>query len=101
MVSDEGKFNPNTATETTTQSASESNVVLYGKGSGMGWLEECDKAAKALTPEQRQKFLDELWTGKTLGEARELAGISFDAANGVVRQNIERHEYNTLRRVAV
>ena len=67
----------------------------------MGWLEDCDKAAKELPPEQKQKFLDELWTGKTLGVARELAGISFDAANGVVRKNIEHHEYKTLRRVAV
>lgn len=67
----------------------------------MGWLDECDEAAKALTNEQRQMFLDEIWNGKTLGEARETAGISFDAANGVVRQNIEHHEYNTLRRVAL
>ena len=67
----------------------------------MGWLEECDKAASELTQEQRQAFLNELWAGKTLGEAREVAGVSFDAANGVVRQNIEHHEYKTLRRVAV
>lgn len=67
----------------------------------MTWLEECDKAAATLTQEQRQAFLSGLWAGKTIGEARESAGISFDAANGVVRQNIEHHEYKTLRHVAV
>lgn len=67
----------------------------------MGWLEECDRAASELTPEQKQSFLNEIWAGKTLGEASESAGISFDAANGVMRQNIEHHEHKTLRRIAV
>ena len=67
----------------------------------MGWLEECEKAARELTQEKRQEFLNLILEGKTIGVARETAGISFDAANGIIRQNIEQHEYKTLRRVAI
>ena len=67
----------------------------------MNWFDECEKAASELTKEKRQEFLNLVLEGKTIGDARKIAGISFDAANGVIRQNIEQHEYKTLRRVAV
>lgn len=67
----------------------------------MGWHQECRQAAAELSQEKRQQFLDKIWDGKTIGESCELEGISFDAANGILLQNIERHDYTTLRRVAV
>ena len=54
----------------------------------MNWLDECRVAAEALPQETRQKFLDLMWAGKTLGEAQRETGISFDAANGIVQMNI-------------
>lgn len=57
----------------------------------MTWLDECTRDAKALPQEKRQEFLDLLWSGKTLGEAQATAGISFQAANGILRQNIEHN----------
>jgi len=54
----------------------------------MNWLEQCEKARLALTREKRQEFLDLMLQGKTLGEAAEISGISFDAANGILRHQI-------------
>lgn len=67
----------------------------------MDWLGECDVAAEKLSVDKRQEFLDQIWKGKTLGEEMGICGISFDAANGVIRANIENHKYSTLRRVSV
>jgi hypothetical protein len=64
----------------------------------MNWLKECDIAAEKLSAEKKQEFLDQIWEGKTLGDAREICGISFDAANGIIRANIQHNEYLTLRR---
>lgn len=66
----------------------------------MNWLDKCENAANELPHEQKQVFLDAIHAGKTLGQARESAGISFDAANGVIRQNIEHHSITSLRRFA-
>ena len=60
------------------------------------WKQVCRDAAEALTQEKRQEFLNHMWAGKTLGEAYELAGISFDAANGIMMMNIESRRH--LRR---
>jgi hypothetical protein len=59
----------------------------------MNWLDECRVAAESLSQETRQKFMDLIWQGKTLGDAQREAGISFDAANGIVRMNIEEVSY--------
>lgn len=63
----------------------------------MSWLDECEQEAKALTQEKRQEFLNHIWAGRTLGKARELAGVTFDAANGIMRMNIKDMKY--LKRV--
>ena len=55
----------------------------------MNWLDECRVAAEALSQETRQKFMDLIWSGKSIGEARIELGISFDAANGIMQMNIE------------
>ena len=57
------------------------------------WLEECAQEANALTREKRQEFIDLIWEGNTLGAARDKAGISFNAANGVMRMNISSMDY--------
>lgn len=64
----------------------------------MGWFDDCKKAAAALSVEKRQEFLDLIHQGKSIGNAREACGISFDAANGIIRANIEENKFLTLRR---
>ena len=46
-------------------------------------------AYNATTQEERQKFLNLIWAGKTLGQAHEEVGISFDAALEIMTQNTE------------
>ena len=60
------------------------------------WKAEAGKVPQA----DRQAFLDALWAGKNVREAYTAAGISFDAAMGLLALNIEQHEYHTLRKVA-
>jgi len=60
------------------------------------WLQECATEAMELSQEKRQEFLDLIWSGKTLKESYEACGISFNAANGIMRENIELGLY--LRR---
>lgn len=45
------------------------------------------------TPEQRQNYLDLLHSGKSIGEAREQAGISFEAALEVTNKAIGNYAY--------
>ena len=51
-----------------------------------GWLAQ----AEALTQGQRQAFLDALRDGKTIGDAREFAAITFDAAMGCMEMFIQK-----------
>jgi len=52
-----------------------------------------DQAFKSHTLESRQKFLDLMHTGKTFGEAREEAGISFDCASEVMKRAIKETHF--------
>lgn len=45
------------------------------------------------TPEQRQQYLDLLHEGKAIGEAREIVGISFEAALEVTNHAIGNYAY--------
>lgn len=54
----------------------------------MTWTEDCTAASQALTPEKRKEFMGYL-KGNTIGEAREKADISFDAAIGTINANID------------
>lgn len=56
----------------------------------MDWLEGCVQEAEGLPLATRQYFLDLMWAGKTIGEAQSATGITFEAANGILRQNIEQ-----------
>lgn len=58
--------------------------------------QEQKDAAMALSKEKRQEFMDYFWSGLTIGEAREKAGISNDAAMGVMDMNLRQCTY--LRR---
>lgn len=60
------------------------------------WLAQ----AEALTQDQRQSFLNALHEGKTVGDARELAGITFDAAMGCLDMFIQKNEFYSLAKVA-
>ncbi len=63
----------------------------------MGWSERCASEARALPKETRQKFLDLMHSGMTLGESGRECGISFEASCGIMNENIEQRLYRTLR----
>lgn len=68
----------------------------------MNWLQKCDRDAKRLPAEKRQQFIDCMWQKKMkLGEAAKECGITFDEANGIMRQQIEKHEFHTFKERAV
>ena len=58
------------------------------------------KKVDAVPRETKQKFLDAMWAGKTIGEASEIAGFeTTELACGVLNENIAEHKY--LRTTAV
>ncbi len=63
----------------------------------MNWMQRCKKEAMDLTVETRQAFLDLMWQGKSIGEARDELDITFDAANGIMMINIA--DVSFLRKV--
>ena len=54
----------------------------------MSWITDCKKKAKALPVELRRKFVEEIWRGKTIGDARAAVGIEFDEAVGIIELNL-------------
>ena len=50
--------------------------------------------------EKRQKFIDEIWAGKTISEAYEAADLTFEQALGVMNLNVVTNQYSTLNRVS-
>lgn len=54
----------------------------------MNWIDVCAFEAEKLSKEKRQEFLDLMWKGKSIGEAKEVVGISLEAACGVMDMNI-------------
>lgn len=67
----------------------------------MNWLEECAKEADALSTEKKQEFIDLMWKDKlNLGDASKKAGISFNAANGILAKQIEKRQYHTFNPTA-
>ena len=60
----------------------------------MGWKEDCINEAKKLTKEKRQEFLDCLVKEHlNLGDSYKKAGISFEAANGIMMMQIKEVSY--------
>lgn len=57
--------------------------------------------AEALPRETRQRFLDAIWAGQTIGAARDAAGITLEAALGVMNMNIMANTNLSLNREAV
>lgn len=49
---------------------------------------EWDRQARALPQETRQRFLDAVWEGKTIGAAAEIAGITLHEALGTINLNL-------------
>lgn len=62
----------------------------------MNWTEQCKKEAENLTQGTRQKILDELHAGRTIGQTREKFGVTLAAVCGVVDMNLVRNEYFSL-----
>jgi hypothetical protein len=62
----------------------------------MDWLAQIEKARKETPVEKQKEFLALMHKGKTLREAYETVGISFDAANGIMRANIVTNSFSTL-----
>jgi hypothetical protein len=60
----------------------------------MSWREDCKNEAAKLTKEKRQEFLDYLVKEHlNVGDSYKKAGISFDAANGIMMAQIEEVAY--------
>lgn len=67
----------------------------------MNWLQKCHRDAKRLSPEKRQQFIDCMYKRHmNLGEAAKECGITFDEANGIMAQQIERNEFLTFNPTA-
>lgn len=69
--------------------------------SEMSWPQQCAHEAGLLTKEVRQKFLDLMHAGKTLGDAGAECGISLAASCGIMHENIDQRVHKTLRTEAV
>ncbi len=52
------------------------------------YKERCERKAKAVPLEIKQKLLDLLREGKTVGEAGELCGLEFEEYSQIVYENI-------------
>ncbi len=55
----------------------------------ISWKTRCKLAATKLPREKRQEFLDYMWQGMTIGEAKEKAGVTFEEANGIIMLNMK------------
>lgn len=55
----------------------------------MTFTEQCQREAKCVHPDDRQKFLDLIRDGKTIGQARAEMGLTLEAACGVIDTYIE------------
>lgn len=53
----------------------------------------CEQAASDVGLEKRQEFMDRLWSGMKLGDARDATGISLEAALGTINRNIEKRRW--------
>lgn len=63
------------------------------------YVKESDDKARALPVETRQKFLNLINKGKTIGEAKKECGIDLDTACGIININIYQVEF--LRKESV
>ncbi|MBI3584222.1 MAG: hypothetical protein HY096_09795 [Nitrospinae bacterium] len=67
----------------------------------MNWRQECKYKAQRLEIDRRHKFLDLIWQGKTIGQAADEVGITFDEANGIIMLNLKKHKLITLNRISI
>ena len=63
--------------------------AIIGKSIEQKIREKTDLVPKTL----RQKFLDLMWKGKTLGEAKKICGFDLDIAGQIVMDNIGNYKY--------
>jgi hypothetical protein len=67
--------------------------IRTGLASNYSFNLDCAKAAARCTSEQRKEFIAMMWAGKTLGEAYKQLGITFEAALGIMNDNIREAKY--------
>ncbi len=60
---------------------------------GLTWREKVQEKAAKVPIEVRQKLIDLVRKGKTVGEAREECGIELHTATEISVQNISAHNY--------
>ena len=66
----------------------------------LSWRERVQLETKAVPRETKQRLLDLMWDEhKSLGEAREMVGVSLDVAGEILMENI--HEMKYIGRTAV
>lgn len=64
-------------------------------------IAEWNAAGAALPIATRQRFLDAIWAGLSVGQAKDRCGMSLAEALGVLDMNIVRSCHALLRREAV
>ena len=57
------------------------------------WKKEYDKNLKEIPKETKQKILDLLWSGKSVGEICELVNLNTLYVSGVIVENIDSVSY--------
>lgn len=67
--------------------------VRAGLNANYSFNLDCAKAVAACTLEQRREFIAMMWNGKTLGDTYRELGISFEAALGIMNDNIREAKY--------
>lgn len=72
---------------------------MCGATIGKSYQQKIREKTDLVPREVRQKFLDLLWQGNSIGEAREICEIGLDEAGQIVLDNIGSHHY--LRTEAV
>ena len=70
------------------------NCIFCGvKGGIPTYKEQCRAEADAVPQEVKQKYLDLLWAGKNIGDARAEVGISLNAATQITMDNISSFDF--------
>jgi DNA-directed RNA polymerase subunit N (RpoN/RPB10) len=66
---------------------------MCGATIGKSYEQKIREKTNLVPIETRQKFLDLLWQGNSIGEAREICEIGLDEAGQIVLDNIGNHHY--------
>ena len=75
------------------------NCIICGAKIGKSYKQKLKEKVASVPQETKQKFLDLMWAGKSVGEAKYECGLDLQVAGGILQENIDQHHY--LRREAI